>query len=466
KYTENNYGTYATNKAGRTAVVLTAANDGMLHAFRRDTGEELWAFMPSPVLPNLYKLADNAYSTNHQYFVDGSPQMGDIWDGSNWKTIVVGGLNAGGKSYYALDVTDPAAPKFLWEFSHQHLGLTFGNPIITKRADGTWVVAFTSGYNNNASGGDGNGHLFIVNANTGTLITQLPTNYPDNSPAGDSNTPSGLAKLNVWVNAVENNLAQRFYAGDLLGNLWRFDIDSLVQPNNAALLLATLTAPDGTRQSITTRPGLAEVMYNGIAYPTVFVATGKYLGTTDASSSTIQSIYAIKDTMTSTGWGTAGLRTTGNAVAQTLAASTDANGRATRTVTNAVVNWSTKAGWYADFPVGGERVTVTPQISLNTLTIGSILPSSSACTVGGESFLYRFDISTGGSVTGTSVVGTYVGNVLIQGLTNVQLGGTGSGAGSIVTITTKSDATLGTDVTTVPTSASNLRRTSWRELAD
>jgi len=69
----------------------------------------------------------------------------------------VGGLNKGGKSYYALDITNPSSPVMLWEFTDDNMGLTYGNPIISKRADGTWVVAVASGYNN--STGDGKGHL-------------------------------------------------------------------------------------------------------------------------------------------------------------------------------------------------------------------------------------------------------------------------------------------------------------------
>ncbi|WP_427911745.1 PilC/PilY family type IV pilus protein [Ramlibacter sp. MMS24-I3-19] len=467
KYTENNYATFASSKANRQAVVLAAANDGMLHAFDRGTGNELWAFVPSFVIPNLYKLADNAYTNNHRFYVDGSPQMGDIYVGGAWKTIVVGGLNGGGRGYYALDVTDPSAPQFLWEFKDTDLGLTYGNPIITKRADGTWIVAFTSGYNN-VNNGDGNGHLYILDANTGKQLDKIDTTLPDGTAAGNSTTPSGLGKLNVWVDDVSNNLAKRFYAGDLLGNLWRFDIDNLVQPNNAAVQLAKLTAPDGTAQSITTKPTLAEVRYNGGVYPVVYVATGRYLGSTDLASSQVQSVYAIKDPLANTPLGTA--RTSNKLVTQTLSTTTNASGTAGRSISTQPVDWLNKSGWFTDFPVGGERVSVNPQLTLDTLTVGTILPSGTACTVGGESFLYRFNITTGGStlgaaVNGSAAIGTYVGNVLIQGLTTVQLKA-GTQSSSIVTITTRSDATLQTDVTAAPTSSASLRRTSWRELVD
>ena len=196
--------------AGR-GTVYAAANDGFLHAFETDVnnspyfqtagigtdqtdddlfssgnntgnGVERWAYVPGIVLPNAYKLANKPYS--HRYFTDGSPTVGDICvtsgcgisgtaTASDWRTILVGGLNSGGMGYYALDVTDPLPTgiKVLWEFTNRgvcytdaeialgdktsdcHLGLSYGNPLITKRAsDGKWVVIVTSGYNNNVSG--------------------------------------------------------------------------------------------------------------------------------------------------------------------------------------------------------------------------------------------------------------------------------------------------------------------------
>jgi type IV pilus assembly protein PilY1 len=148
-------------------MVYVAANDGFLHALNASTGEEMWAYAPTAVLPNLYQLANTNYQ--HRYYVDGSVVVGDVKSGTTWKTLLVGGLNAGGKSYYAMDVTDPANPKALWEFTDPRLGYSYGNPIITKLQNGTWVVLVTSGYNNGTSLGshDGQGVLYVLNAATG-----------------------------------------------------------------------------------------------------------------------------------------------------------------------------------------------------------------------------------------------------------------------------------------------------------
>jgi type IV pilus assembly protein PilY1 len=390
--------------------------------------------------------------------VDGSPQIGDIYvddgdgKGPHWKTIVVGGLNAGGRGYYALDVTNPVAPKLLWEFKHDDLGLSYGNPIITKRKDGTWVVVFASGYNN-VSPGDGNGHLFVVDANTGGApLLDIKTFTAGSTPAGTSADPSGLAKINSWVDSEFINTSERFYGGDMLGNLWRFDIDGKVDPKGKALLLAQMTGPDGSAQPITVKPALAEVSYNANRYPVVFVPTGRYLGTSDLTDTRKQSVYAIKDPLADLSYGV--VRSNPLFVTQTISAAGN-----TRTSSNELVDWSTHAGWRVDLPAAGERVSVNPQLALETLFVGSNVPASDACTVGGNSFLYTFNIVNGVSSA------LYIGNVLIQGLTVVQLT-TGAGAGALDTIITRSDGSLDTKVDSQTASAAGLRRTSWRELTD
>ena len=237
KYADEGYAEFARNQATRVKTVYIAANDGMLHAISADStggGNERWAFIPSAVIPNLHLLADKDYAEKHRYFVDGSPIVGDVADSNGtWRTILVGGLNKGGKAYYALDITNPNSPSLLWEFDTTNdadLGLTYGNPIITKikvkdeaasTADTTvykqvWTVMFSSGYNNHTSGGTGVGALYIVDANTGSLIKKIQTTEERNGvdvTVGDTDTPSGLGKINVWVESETDNLARRAYGG-------------------------------------------------------------------------------------------------------------------------------------------------------------------------------------------------------------------------------------------------------------
>jgi type IV pilus assembly protein PilY1 len=477
KYTDSGYSNFvATTRQGycsntstagsttRQGTVYVGANDGMLHAFDRCDGNERWAYVPTMVMPNLYAIADNSYGTNHQYFVDGAPVMGDIYDGSQWKTILVGGLNAGGKAFYALDITDPANPKALWEFTNSNnanLGLSFGNPIITKRrTDGKWVVVFASGYNNNRNSGDGNGHLIMLDANTGTQILDIPTlitNIASTVAVGTSDTPSGLAKINAWVETETDNTALRYYGGDLLGNIWRFDTEGLLAPTNSSFRLAQLVT-SGTAQPVTIKPELAQISYQGANYVVIYVATGSYLGTADLSTVGTQTIYAIKDTLGNTPLGD--IRTSATLVAQTLTTS-----GVIRTATKNPVNWSTKNGWMVDLPSSGERVNVDMTQALNVLSVASTVPSSSACESGGTSWIYKLDIASGAAVVGATdnAAGLlFQQGVLIVGQTIVQLTD-----GSTSTIYMRSDdAPPFTKSDPKVEGGGNLHRSSWRELAN
>jgi type IV pilus assembly protein PilY1 len=481
-YTENNYAGFVAANSSRTGVVYVASNDGMLHAFDGSTGNEKWAYVPSMVMANMYILADADYANRHQYLVNGAPVVGDIYvppvapaTTGTWKTILVGGLGAGGRGYYALDITDPNNPQAMWEFTNDsvggnnNLGLTFGNPVITKRADGTWVVVFSSGYNN-VTPGDGNGHLFMVNANTGARLLDIPTytsTSPSNVPAGTTTTPSGLGKINAWVDSTIDNNAKRFYGGDLLGNLWRFDTDNLVAPNQAALRLAYFSAGSpATVQPITTEPSLAQVNYNGSNYPVVYVGTGKYLGTTDLTDTSQQTVYALKDPLTNTPLGNA--HASSSVVAQTLS---QASANAAPTVTNLAVDWSTMNGWRLDLLNAGERVNVDMQLLNNTLTLASNIPSVDVCTSGGSSYLYQLDIGTG-SVPysiGGNVAGRWLGGTMVVGISwvTLQLSGGAAGSGQTVTITIDNTGTPRVDTVPPPSPPpASGRRTSWRELVN
>ncbi|RZL35466.1 MAG: pyrrolo-quinoline quinone [Rubrivivax sp.] len=409
KYVDADYSTFKNTTANRTGMVYVGSNDGMVHAFRADTGAEVWAFVPTAVLPNLYKLADKQYATQHQYMVDGSPISRDVFINGQWRTILVGGLAGGGRSYYALDVTDPAAPKGLWEFTDTNLGLTFGKPEIGKLKDGTWVVMFGSGYNN-VSPGDGVGRLYVVNAATGALIRAISTN------TGSTSTPSGLAHITAWVNDSQtDNTKERVYAGDNLGNLWRFDINNVLGATGYdAQRIAQLRSKTGTAQPITSRPELGLV--GDIAM--VYVGTGRYLGQTDLTDASAQSIYGIKDRLDTTDIGDP--RSGGNNfVEQTLVAgkcptgtSTCKAGQDVRTNESPkAVNLSSNGGWFVDLPQSRERVNTDPQLVLGTLIITSnVVEAGNVCSADGSSWANYFDYRTGAAVDSKGVTSVSLGN--------------------------------------------------------
>jgi type IV pilus assembly protein PilY1 len=467
-YTDTGYAAFKAGAAAtRTAVVYVGANDGMLHAFNAATGSELWAFVPTAVLPNLYKLADSSYASRHTYFVDGAPVVGDVYDSatSSWKTILVGGLNAGGNAYYALDITNPASPILLWEFTDNNLGQTFGNPMIVKRDNGTWVVVFASGYNNTA--GDGQGHLYVVNAITGakqkTVSGTTNLDVATATGVGSSTDPSGLAKINAWIADATDNSALRFYGGDLKGNLWRFDIDDLVAPNHSALRLAQFQTSAGDPEAITIQPRLKLVSGQAV----VILGTGQYLGTTDIADTKMQGVAVIRDPLTNAGWGVVRNNSAVKVSTVTLvdpnantlnATATLVDDDAIITASSPVVTWSTDGGWRFDLPIEKERVVTPIAIAGNTMLVASAIPNGDACTTGGASRLYICDIPTGGC-TGE----LYSESSLIVGMTVLT---TDTGA-QVVLIRDSTGRTitkpLSPDV--VPPSGT-AHRTSWRELVD
>lgn len=491
-YADDGYmgtGGFAEANNSRVGMVYAAANDGMLHAFYANSdsahgvngGAEAWAYVPALVLPNLYKLADKDYSNQHTYYLDGTPVAGDICPtapttkctGSQWKTILVGGLNRGGRGYYALDVTDPAAPKALWEFTDTNMGFTFGNPEITKLEDGTWVVLVTSGYNNIAStswpgAGDGVGRLYVLNAATGVLIgTAISTGV------GDTTTPSGLARIRAYTNnAMVDNTALRVYGGDLLGNVWRFDINGDIGAagKDAQRLVTLYGDTSGTvPQPITAKPEVGDC--NGKKM--VFVGTGRYLGQTDIDVVPgQQSFYGIKDNLDTTTYTNPQTSASGF-IQQTLtnttcpvgaSSSICTIGQSVRTSSNKTVNLASDKGWYLNFPDPGERDNTDPTLGLATLGFNTNVPTTSSCEIGGYSYRYFLNYCTGapvGSVGTSSVVSVKLGNALATRPVFVRLP-----SNAIVELTRLSDGTTLTSDVPIGPGIAPTRRVSWRELTN
>jgi type IV pilus assembly protein PilY1 len=451
---------------------------------------ERWAYVPGIVLPNAYKLANKPYS--HRYFTDGSPQVGDICvtsacglsgtaTSSDWRTILVGGLNSGGIGYYALDVTDPqpSGLKVLWEFTNRgicytdpeialgdktsdcHLGLSYGNPIIAKRnSDGKWVVIVTSGYNNNVNGGDGKGYLYVLEAHTGKILNRLTTGV------GTAASPSGLAKINGWATSANiDNTALAVYGGDLEGNMWRFQLDSTAAGYLGVVKVAAVKSAGGVPQPITVKPELGPVP-NQPSDRMILFGTGKFLENADKTDVSDQTIYALKDVPSVTaGPIIADVRLSGAVKVRTLAPGTDADdcpADSCRTVTTAAApNWSTEFGWLMDLPEDGERVNVDPQLQLGTLVVASNVPSGDTCTAGGFSWLNFLDYATGSYVPGAdgNMASTKFASSLAVGINVIMLPG-----GKVVTIVTTADNQQLTKNTPVPSSSFAGRRVSWREL--
>lgn len=446
-YGDLGYTAFKESNASRQAMVYVAANDGFLHALNATNGQEAWAYVPHLVFSNFHELADSNYGNNHTYFVDGSPEASDVHIGGQWRTILVGGLNKGGRGYYALDITDPFNPQSLWELcadsslcnvSDSDLGYTFGNPVITKRpGDGKWVVVVASGYNN-VSPGTGRGYLYVLDAASGAILNKIDTGV------GSTTSPSGLARIAGRAeNASVDNTATHIFGGDLFGNLWRFDMAT-----NSVLKLATLTDPTNVVQPITTRPEIG--ICKGV--PMVFAGTGKYLGISDLTDSQIQTVWGMKDSNSTLGT----LR--GNMmIEQDLMAGVGD----TFTITSNNVSLASDNGWFVDFDMhSGERVNLDPALVLGTFLVVTNQPeNASACSIGGNSFKYEFDMCSGKAVPSASgIIGKKIGSSIAVGFIVIRLP---SGAFKVITTFAGSEKTT----EGVNTSGSgNPRRVSWREL--
>jgi type IV pilus assembly protein PilY1 len=454
RYGDAGYTAFTNEVADRPDMVYVGANDGMLHAFDAETGTERWAFIPSVLVPNLYKLADAGYASKHRFFVDGTITVGDAYDANSdsWRTVLVGGLGGGGRAYFAIDVTDPDNPRALWEFDTDddvNLGYTYGNPLITKTVDGRWVVVFASGYDNLAPG-DEQGRLYVVDAFTGEKLDEIVAD----ANSFDANE-TGIAKVSNFVaNTLVDNVTQYVYGGDLAGNLWRFDLAAGVAQRLGR------TAANAGDQPITVRPELGRVKDSlGVYQRVVYFGTGRYLGESDldedAPSNTVaQAIYAVKDTGQDLGVLTG---QDANLVRQVLDVAD-----APRRIPNPVpVDWSDGNGWYVETPVG-ERITVDPRLQLGSLVVLSNSPEDDECTIGGSSWLYTLDFRTGGAIVTQRdmAVGQRVGGAIGTGLSLIRLPNK-----KLIAVVAMGDASVrAMNVPVGPSAGREVRRVGWREL--
>ena len=485
-YVDAGYASYVSTNANRTKVAFVAANDGMLHAFKVDTdanggGTELWAFVPTAVMPDLYRLADSDYGSKHRYFIDATPVVADVYGAAKgeatktWRSILIGGQGAGGRSYFALDVTNPAAPKLLWEYgsttafsgsyagfvTQDNLGLTYASPIVTKRpSDGRWVAVFPSGLNN-VSPGDGKARLFVVDALTGEeLLTSTELDKLATTP-GDTTRSGDIMRIEGWVDSETNNTARRFYGGDLQGNLWRFDpFDTTLPAGKEVVQVGQATDPSGNPQPITTRPLLSEISVGAAGTKTALISfgTGRFLANSpDFSDTGIQTIYTVKDALQATGIGKLRVKDEGNLVEKKM-------GSDRVTLDTTTVDWTTRNGWYVDLNAdsnSGERIVIDGlPLPNGVIAFASSIPTSTMCTAGGKSWLYQFSLRNGKVLDRTEFPDgllSAIGTVFVdESGTKTELYALES-SGKVKTY----DPSKGE-----PGPSGSARRTSWRELVD
>ena len=471
--------------AQRKGIVYAGGNDGMLHAFDAETGEERFAYVPgllfhstsdrlqwnAPV-SRLRELVLPDYT--HRFYVDLTPTVArvyasgsvspadDSYPGSEvstvgFRTLLIGGLGKGGKGYYALDVTKAedvsdergAAELVLWEYpwtvGHEgsgavdgDLGLSFSRPAVVrsnwvKGGDGAaeyqWVVIFGNGYESPA----GQALLYVLDLE-GNPVRKIRTD-PARSPGNGLSTPS-------VVDVDGDNRADYAYAGDMLGNLWKFDLtaedpadwDVAFHDGGVPMpLFRAAFAESGHKtrpQPITTQPDVM-VHCSGRGYMVVF-GTGRFLADADMNDTGTQTVYGIwdyGDDMDDSEYPGALIdrdtgRLSGPARLRLLRQEeidwrAMEDGRCLRTLSDYAPVWAVEddpdggsqkpdptvnAGWFFDLPglvvggnrIPGERIVKDPFIRDGRAVVVSMVPGGGPCDCGGLSMIHEMDACTGG----------------------------------------------------------------------
>jgi type IV pilus assembly protein PilY1 len=434
------------NPKFKDGVLYVGANDGMLHAFDAENGEELFAYVPSALLEAeaggfapLSRLMDPDYA--HRYFVDGTVAVEDLSYFGVPKKVLVGSLGAGGRSVFALDVTTPTTfgtGDVMWEFTDPDLGFSPGPPTIVQMSNGDLAAVFGNGYNSNSH----RAFLFVVNLQTGALIEKIDTGE------GDAGNPNGLAAPAVTDWPVSGLRANRVYAGDLHGNLWRFNLGGIPSTwTDPANVTAIFEAEDagGNPQPITAAPVIA---LNPVDNNQVVVAfgTGSYFRTQDQDmpGAPTQTLYGIFDTIS----GVSGTDR-GDLLEQTI---TDLGavvfGTETATVRRVSDNLLDPAmhdGWYLDLPVDGERVITEATFPSGPMQrrvrFSTLIPDDDPCGTGRRGFLMDIDLAGGGrtaySVYDLNRDGSYDSDDMVGG---IPISGVAWGQGERPTLLTPYDS--------------------------
>ena len=404
-FSSASYVSYVLANPTRTPMLYVGANDGMLHAFNASTGVEQFAFIPNGVFSNLYNLTAPLYNQNHLYFVNGTPQSGDVqFTDGTWHTILVGGEDGGGKSIYALDVTNPAsitsetlmANNVLWEFTDADMGLSYSQPQIAQISTTSsttlgFAVFFGNGYNSPTN----KTILYAVNPQNGHILTKIDL-CAAVTGACSSTLPQGLSTVTLGqANGLQGQAMTTVYAGDLQGNLWAVDISNTSPSTWIVRLLFQARDPSGNPQPITTQP----VVTLNPSYPRqpglfVMFGTGQFLTQNDLSSTQTQSVYGVWDRPIPV--------TTlhrSNLQAQTLTLVTAATSGLPQDIltdTSLAVNWGTNYGWYTDLPIPGLRIITNPLLINGSFIATLNAPPSSPCGVA-SSMLLDINYKTGGA---------------------------------------------------------------------
>lgn len=402
------YPAYVASKDSRPELLLVPSNGGMLHGFDASDGSELFAYVPGEMLEAVdggthapaSELSAAPYE--HRYAVDGTPTVSDVLIGGAWRTVMVGSMGIGGRSIFAIDISDPEAVdsgSVLWEFSDPDLGYGVTDVQIVPLENNVFGAVFGNGYNSD----NDRAFLYVVNIANGNLIAKIDTGI------GSSVSPNGLgpALVSDWPDG--DFIANYVYAGDLLGNLWRFDLSGASTATWSTNTLSMFSAvdPSGDPQPITVQPRVAtnpkqpgELM--------VLFGTGSFfrLEDKDAANPQVQTLYGIRDAGASV---TASLGDRSNLLQQEILFEDTVlalgSPRIVRQTSDNTYASNAENGWYLDLvsPGGaaqGERVisraTFPSSSRRERVRFTTLQFDADPCSAGRQGFIFDLDLTDGG----------------------------------------------------------------------
>jgi len=496
-FPENAGQTYATFKLTgaqtRLNVVYTGANDGLLHGFRTGSyssantyvttlndGYEVLAYMPGAIVNTIHSttpsLDFSSPQYGHNYYVDATPGTGDLFYQGNWHTWLVGGLGAGGNAIYALDITSPAnfsqanattIVKGEWSNTSlncvnvsgcgANLGQTYGVPQIRRFHNGKWGAVFGNGLGTTT--GVAGIYVMIVDPTSGGVSFYYIGTTGTVVPVTGTNPVQGNGIAYVTAADLDgDNIVDYVYAGDVKGNIWRFDLTNANPGNWVASASPIFTTPGG--QPITTQLIVASVPAN-TGPPRIMIdfGTGQETPFTNTNAakyaSTAQALYGIWDWNMAGpgGWNSKGsvqyaslagpetISASGansNLTTQTISSAGSA-GSIYRSVTANPVCWmgsttcatgNNQFGWIVPLPGAAEQVVFNPILELGIFIVNTTIPPTNSPTTCSSTtptgFTMAISPTTGGSFP-ASVFADSTGSFSTLNISGVEWNGTGSG---------------------------------------
>jgi type IV pilus assembly protein PilY1 len=544
--TGQGYASFQTLEQSRLNVVYVGANDGFLHGFESGSqdssgnvisntstpndGKEVLAYMPGAVLQAIHQYSSDPtvepadasvdYSNSlyaHNFFVDAPPGTGDLFYGGVWHTWLMGGLGAGGAAIYALDITNPstsvsnpnasvfnesnaaALVKGEWGSATiscvgdtagstcgNSLGNTYGTPLIRRFHNGKWGAIFGNGYGSVT----GDAGIFVMTIDPSDTNAASPSFYYLSTGTG-TGTASSPCSANcngiAFVTAADldgDHITDYVYAGDLHGNVWRFDLTNCSPTGTTPTCPGTAwgvtpgpifkaVSPAGAAQPITTPIVLASAVVAGTS-PSLMLSFGTGQRTQFTLSSPIkyaagtQTLYGVWDwnfgtwnsnsafpnaSLTATQTGLPSPYTLGRAQLQQQTLSAGAP-TGTFDASNTPITWMQcnpttcnggKFGWYADLPGTNEQIVSIPTPYQQGLAVNSTIPANNAilsCSLNVDTGVtYLLSPITGGTFASTTSPGTFTSGFVNSNHDSNMAGVTTNESGALTVVNTKEGTT-------------------------